>query len=861
MTDYSAHIRAVLADRYTIERELGRGGMATVYLARDRKHDRLVAVKVLRPELAAALGGDRFLREIRLTAQLQHPHILTLIDSGDADGVLYYVMPYVEGESLRHRLARDGPLPVDEAVRLTQAIASALDFAHARGVIHRDIKPENVMLHEGEAMVADFGIALAVSTAGRERLTETGLSLGTPAYMSPEQASAEPKVDGRTDQYSLGCVLYEMLAGEPPYTGPTAQAIIAKRLTEPVPHLRTLRDVSPAVEAAVTKALAKAPADRFTTTGAFAAALTAGSPRARRLGWPLGTAALAAVLGLVAVFLYSRTGHVEKKQANLVPFTSTAGRKFDPTFSPDGREIAYSWRGENDDNADIYIKLVDAGTPLRLTNNPAAEYCPAWSPDGRFIAFIRVEASGTAAYYLVPALGGAERKIADRNGTQIQFGRCMDWSLDGRYLIVADQMLPDDPRFSVVRLSVEDGRRTALVSQPDQYVSSPTQSPDGRTVAYVQGTGFLAADIYVVPLGGGKPRRVTTDGRLIQGLAWTPDGRDIVFSSNRAGIQRLWRIPVSGGEPEPVSGAAAEAVAPTIAGKGDRLAYTESRVDANIWLMPGPGWRGRRPPAPRRVVASSRNDQEAALSPDPSRIAFASDRSGNMEIWVSDSDGANQVQLTSLKASDAGSPRWSPDGATIAFDARVEGRGGIFTIRADGGVPRRISRDSVDDNLPAWSRDGRWIYFSSSRTGSWQIWKAPTEGGTPLQVTHRGGFMAQESPDGKWLYIWVAATAGGTVWKMPVEGGDAQPVLRGVRLYRWWSVARNGIYFLDDSSAVIQLKHWDFATDRTSTIGPIDLGGWVAGGHYFDVSLDGRWIVFDRGEQGASNIMLVENFR
>src|SRR5436189_1273342 len=247
MTDHSERLRASLAGRYTIERELGRGGMATVYLARDVKHDRPVALKVLRPERAAVLGAERFLREIRLTAQLQHPHILTLIDSGEADGFLYYVMPYVEGESLRQRLEREGQLPLDEALRITRAIASALDFAHARGVIHRDIKPENIMLHQGEPMVADFGIALAVSAAGRERLTETGLSLGTPAYMSPEQASAEPRLDGRTDQYSLACVLYEMLAGGPPYTGPTAHATTATRLTAPIPPPGAVPRVTPAV--------------------------------------------------------------------------------------------------------------------------------------------------------------------------------------------------------------------------------------------------------------------------------------------------------------------------------------------------------------------------------------------------------------------------------------------------------------------------------------------------------------------------------------------------------------------------------------------------------------------------------------
>src|SRR3989475_164762 len=345
MADHSERVRASFAGRYTIERELGRGGMATVYLARDLKHDRLVAVKVLRPELAAVLGAERFLGEIRLTAQLQHPHILTLIDSGEAGGFLYYVMPYVEGESLRQHLEREAQLPLDEALRITRVIASALDFAHARGIIHRDIKPENVMLHQGEPMVADFGSALAVSAAGQERLTGTGISLGTPAYMSPEQASGERKLDGRSDQYSLACVLYEMLAGEPPYTGPTAQAIFAKRLTEPIPHLGTVRPVSPAVEAAVTKALAKTPADRFATTGAFGAALTAGSTRATHARWRVAGTAVAVLIiigGAAAWFFASRTSRVGQDHANVAPFTSSPGQKAGPVFSPRGNENAYT---------------------------------------------------------------------------------------------------------------------------------------------------------------------------------------------------------------------------------------------------------------------------------------------------------------------------------------------------------------------------------------------------------------------------------------------------------------------------------------------------------------------------------------
>jgi len=311
--DLLTTLQGPLAGRYRLERELGRGGMATVYLADDLKHGRQVAIKVLRPELAASLGGERFLREISLASGLQHPHILPLYDSGahgtGADEILFYVMPYVEGESLRDRLQREGQLPVDVAVTIAREVLDALAAAHARGIVHRDIKPENILLSGGHALVADFGIARAVGVAGGERLTETGLAIGTPAYMSPEQAAAEREVDARSDLYSLGCVLYEMLTGEPPFTGPTAQSILVKRLSNPAPSARQLRDtIPPEVDAALHRVLARAPADRFPTAAEFSVALKTGTtptstPSAqgtsRRSRVPL--VAVLALLAVVAV--------------------------------------------------------------------------------------------------------------------------------------------------------------------------------------------------------------------------------------------------------------------------------------------------------------------------------------------------------------------------------------------------------------------------------------------------------------------------------------------------------------------------------------------------------------------------------
>ncbi len=325
MADLRAQLQGGLTDRYRLERELGRGGMATVFLARDLRHERPVALKVLHPELASSLGPERFQQEIRLAARLQHPHILTVHDSGEASGQLWYTMPYVEGESLRDRLRRERQLPVEDALLITREVADALDYAHRQGIVHRDIKPENILLagypprERGSAgwhaLVADFGVARALQGAGEHQLTGTGMSVGTPAYMSPEQGMADPALDGRSDLYSLGCVLYEMLVGETPYTGPSAQAIVSKRLMDPVPSVRRLREtVPPSVDQALQRVLAKAPADRYHTASAFASALAAlagkparGPPLTARTGaaaaWTRWRTPLLLAGSLVAVVL------------------------------------------------------------------------------------------------------------------------------------------------------------------------------------------------------------------------------------------------------------------------------------------------------------------------------------------------------------------------------------------------------------------------------------------------------------------------------------------------------------------------------------------------------------------------------
>jgi hypothetical protein len=429
-------IATALGDRYVIEREIGSGGMAVVYLARDKKLDREVALKVLRPELGAVLGSERFLTEIKISARLDHPHILTLIDSGEADGLLYYVLPYVRGESLRAKLDRERQLGIDEALTITKQVASALDYAHRQGLVHRDIKPENILIQEGEAMLTDFGIALAVKEAGGNRLTQTGLSLGTPQYMSPEQATGDRGIDARSDVYSLASVLYEMLAGEPPVTGASAQSMIAKLMTEKPTHLRVLRDtVPPSIDEAVAKALAKTPADRFASAGEFSRALdiknitmpgasaTAATQPKRRMAMIAGVVVLAAIVAGGAYAMRGRGASVAPSNgvATLGQRTqlTTSGIVLVPAISPDGKQLAYVTQKCSTGQCSYSIIVQDIGgstTTRSALEGLTAAYYLEWSPDRRNLIF-NGTFNGRIGTFLMSALGGAPRFLTSGSAT------------------------------------------------------------------------------------------------------------------------------------------------------------------------------------------------------------------------------------------------------------------------------------------------------------------------------------------------------------------------------------------------------------------------------------------------------------
>jgi eukaryotic-like serine/threonine-protein kinase len=722
-----SRLTAALANRYRIGRELGKGGMATVYLAEDVKHHRQVAVKVLLPELARAVGPDRFLREIDTTAQLQHPHILPLYDSGEADGFLYYVMPYVEGESLRDRLDREKQLPLDDALGIAREVADALSFAHSRGIVHRDVKPENILLASGHAVVADFGIARAVSEAGTERLTATGMAVGTPAYMSPEQASGESSLDGRSDLYSLACVLYEMLAGQPPFTGGTAATIVRQHLTAEARPISQLRPaVPPAIADVLARALAKNPADRFSPAAHFAAALTTPAPigaaPASRGRSRMTTGAVVILFAAAAaVMLLKRPSPAPAPAVgHTIQVTREPGLEVDPALSPDGAAIAYAAGPTN--AMQIYVRQVSGGRPVALTSDTADNFrWPRWSPDGSQIAY-----QSNHGIQVVPALGGAPRNLTrvDPNGVaggvvSVSPISGFDWSPDGTRIAWTSGY--GDSVITIVPLN--GGTPTAL--RAPLAPSAPAWSPDGRRIAvaagnpaFVFGTGYFgnsgAGSVWIVPLDGSGPKKLTSDTAVNLAPQWSADGHDLFWISDRDGSRDVYQqvlrdglTPV--GAPRRVT-TGTDAQGLSVSRRGARMAYSRLNTWSSMWSIPVPTRGPVSIRGARRITTGNEIIEDLDVSSDGRFLVFDSDRDGHANLYVMPTTGGEARQITT--GSDAHwSPDWSPDGRRIVFHMLQAGNRDIYTIDADGTGLRRWTSDPDQELDPDWAPDGQTILY------------------------------------------------------------------------------------------------------------------------------------------------------
>jgi Tol biopolymer transport system component len=555
----------------------------------------------------------------------------------------------------------------------------------------------------------------------------------------------------------------------------------------------------------------------------------------------------------------------ESKLAGPIPLTTYPGQELQPSFSPDGNQVAFSWDGEKQDNWDVYVKLIGTpGPPLRLTTDPGPDWSPAWSPDGRWIAFCRQGADQRAAILVIPALGGSPRKITEVQGptyeTSTTYRPAFAWSPDGVYLVVSDKVDPAGP-WALFLVAVESGARLPLTSPPREagFGDFPVAfAPDGQTIAFMRDFTWDVRDLFLLPFNGApttlqEPRRLTT-GRPVRQAAWSPDGKDLIFSSGSVGNSagNLWRVHVNGSAPPERLPFGENGIFPAISPQTGRLAYARGQEDASIWrIEPGnPEGAVRNAASAIPLVQSSRIDHNAQYSPDGKRIVFASDRSGNSEIWVCDADGTNQFPLTSLGAF-SGTPRWSPDGERIVFDSNKEGNFDIYVTPASGGKPLRLTTNPTRDSVPSYSRDGKWIYFASDRGGDLQVWKVPAVGGNEMQVTKRGGFVAFEAPGDKTLYYTKSEIS--SLWSMPSDGGQERRVVETVH-NRSFVIPETGVYFIATPSS---MAFHDFATNKTRTIYTTDKI-WRGG---LSVSADGRWMLYTHLDSEDSDLMLVENFR
>ncbi len=886
MIDLLERLKVALADRYLIERELGAGGMATVYLAQDVRHDRKVAVKVLKPELAAVIGASRFLQEIKVTAHLQHPHILPLFDSGEADSFLFYVMPFIEGESLRDRLSREKQLPVDEAIQITTAVAGALDYAHRHKVIHRDIKPENILLHDGQPVVADFGIALAVSVAGGHRITETGLSLGTPQYMSPEQATADRELDGRSDVYSLGCVLYEMLAGEPPHTGPTVQSVFAKVLTDEPRRVRLMRStVPPHVEEAVHRALAKLPADRFATAAQFTEALVSsgsvpfavvptpttslafvrGNPLA--VGVAVGLMGIVAVLG-AALWTWARSPApppippVARFTLRLPP-DARPGYAGGPTIavSPDGSRIVYV---AGPPTSQLYARGLDQLDAVAIPGTQGGTQ-PFFSPDGQWLGFeqsgklVRTAVGGGPVLPICdvpPSLAGASWGPGDRIVFATGAALMAVAATGGQPSVLAAADTARHERFTWPEV-VPDGRgvlftvrvgttdRLGILVPGSREVKRLGQT--GSNPHYVSGGFVLLANLdrtlVAVPFDSSRldvtgpamplAERVEVSSAGAAKLGVSRDGV-LAYGASASGVARLVLVDRRGGVRDLGS---------------EPQRYSDPRLSLDG----------------RRIAITVKQSLRADLT----ATEFGSGTIDASDVWIYDIRQRALHRLTFDGRSSG--PIWTPDGRRIVF-LHVHQDFGSYWVPADGSAPAESLLVTPDPRTPdAVTPDGRSLIYRTFNPEGRQgpplrsLWFVRLDSlATPHQLvaTAFQNHSPSLSPDGRW-FAYVSDESGRPevyVRPFPGPGGRWQVSADGGTEPRWCPTGREIFYRSGDKMMAVAVRTQSvFAVGERVALFEGRYGASQLRAQY-DVTPDGQSFVMVKPERETEDVVVLLNW-
>jgi len=812
-----------------IERELGGGGMSRVFLAEETSLGRKVVIKVLPADLAAGLNADRFRREIQLAARLQHPHIVPLLSAGAKGGLLYYTMPFISGENLRARIVRLRELPVTDATRILREVADALDYAHEQGVVHRDIKPENILLSGSHALVTDFGVSKALSSATTETrleggsvLTSLGIALGTPTYMAPEQAAADPQVDHRADIYALGVVGYELLAGRPPFTGMTPQATLSAQVTmSPDPVTQHRPNIPPALSAAIMRCLEKHPSDRWQTAGELRTQLetvfTPGgvtqpvaAPRPSFRWTPRRMMIAAAVAGVLIAGVFLSTIAFKKEDAGFSiganhQVTNLPGVELYPAISPDGKMVAYV--ASHGGKAQIFVRQITGGRAVAITDGAASAVWPRWKPDGSALLYT---SEGTA--FTIPPLGGSPTALIPKSASG-SYVFC-EWSPSGSTIVCGNTV---DGALYVAGASGENMRR--LTPPSDDVLHSASWSPDGKRIAYVSGNfqfvdwggnlGNLAASsIWVKPISGGSPVRITDAIHLNTSPVWTPDGGRVLFVSSLGGTRDIYAQKVNGnsdavGAPVRLTtGLNPHTI--SLSADGGHLAYSAFTTTANVWSASLHGFDPIPPASMREITFGNQTIEAMSVSPDGHWLAYDSNLSGNSDIYKISVEGGEPQQLTHDPADDF-VPVWSPDGSEIAFHSFRNGTRDIFLMSTDGSRTETVVASPRQERNASWSPDGRSIVFEVMPDSIFVVARAGAGWGSPRFF--KKGFMAAWSPDGKTIGI----VSEGTLELVPVGAGQEV------------TIARNGLFGeqvggLAWSADSRIIYHCEIASDGTNSL-------------------------------------------